>query len=88
MGWTRDLMWMLHLKLQRQKDLADSIAGLGGTFPFEETEDEKRMHTELMDTMLNDGANFHYSRALGSGLRVPKHTDIKGNAISNSVQGD
>ncbi|KAN0117277.1 hypothetical protein V8E51_003254 [Hyaloscypha variabilis] len=87
-SWTRDLMWMLHLKLQQQEDLANIIAELGGTFPFEETEDEKRMHTELMDAMVkNDGAKFHYSRAPGSGLRVPKHTDVKGDAVGSSAQG-
>ncbi len=87
-SWTRDLMWMLHLKLQQQEDLANIIAELGGTFPFEETEDEKRMHTELMDAMLkNDGAKFHYSRAPGTGLRVPKHTDVKGDAIGSSAHG-
>jgi hypothetical protein len=87
-SWTRDLMWMLHLKLQQQEDLANIIAELGGTFPFEETEDEKRMHTELMDAMLkNDGAKFHYSRAPGSGLRVPKHTDVKGDALGSPGQG-
>ena len=68
-SWTRDLMWMLHLKLQQQEDLANLIADLGGTFPFEQTEDEKRMHTELMDAMLkNNGENFSYSRTPGSGL--------------------
>jgi hypothetical protein len=87
-SWTRDLMWMLHLKLQQQEDLAQLIADLGGTFPFEETEDERRMHTELMDAMVkNDGSKFHYSRAPGSGLRVPKHTDVKGDPIGGSAQG-
>jgi hypothetical protein len=81
-SWTRDLMWMLHLKLQQQEDLANMIAELGGVFPFEQTEDEKRMHTELMDAMLkNDGGSFSYSRASGSGLRVPKHTDVKGESL-------
>jgi len=87
-SWTRDLMWMLHLKLQQQEDLANIIADLGGTFPFEETEDERRMHTELMDAMVkNDGSKFHYSRAPGSGLRVPKHTDVKGDPVGGSAQG-
>jgi hypothetical protein len=87
-GWTRDLMWMLHLQLQRQEDLGNIIAKLGGTFPFEEIEDEKRMRTELVDAMLmNDGGKFKYSRAPGSGLRVPKHTDVKGDAIGSSAQG-
>lgn len=94
-SWTRDLMWMLHQKLQQQEDLANMITELGGTFPFEETEDERRMHTELMDAMMNnDGTKFHYSRAPGSGLRVPKHTDVKGdslgahNNVDNSLSPD
>jgi hypothetical protein len=87
-SWTRDLMWMLHLKLQQQEDLANLITELGGTFPFEPTEDERRMHTELMDAMIkNDGSNFSYSRHPGSGLRVPKHTDVKGDIIGTSNHG-
>lgn len=83
-SWTRDLMWMLHLKLQQQEELANMITELGGVFPFEQTEDEKRMHTELMDAMVkNDGNNFSYSRHPGSGLRVPKHTDVKGDSIGS-----
>lgn len=81
-SWTRDLMWMLHLKLQQQEDLANLVTELGGVFPFEQTEDERRMHTELMDAMIkNDGSNFSYSRHPGSGLRVPKHTDVRGDGI-------
>ena len=87
-SWTRDLMWMLHLKLQQQEDLANIIADLGGTFPFEQTEDEKRMHTELMDAMLkNSGDDFQYTRGSGTGLRVPKHTDVKGEPLGSSGQG-
>lgn len=87
-SWTRDLMWMLHLKLQQQEDLANIIAELGGTFPFEQTEDEKRMHTELMDAMLkNHGDEFQYTRGPGSGLRVPKHTDVKGDVFGAAGQG-
>ena len=57
-NWTRELIWMLNLKLQQQEE--DLIADLGGTFHFEETEDERRMHTELMDAMAeNDGSTFH-----------------------------
>jgi hypothetical protein len=56
-SWTRELMWMLHLKLQQQENL---IADLGGTFPFEEPEDERRMYTELVDAMVkNDESTFH-----------------------------
>jgi len=88
-SWTRDLMWMLHTKLQQQEELANILAEKGIPFPFEETEDERRMHTELMDAMFkNDGSKFHYSRAPGSGLRVPKHTDVKGDPLRDSNQLD
>ena len=46
------------------------------------------MHTELMDAMLkNDGSKFEYSRAPGTGLRVPKHTDVRGEAIDRLHPG-
>lgn len=87
-SWTRDLMWMLHVKLQQQEELANIITDLGGTFPFEQTEDERRMHTELMDAMLkNDPTSFQYSRAPGTGLRVPKHTDVKGDPLGGAAHG-
>jgi hypothetical protein len=87
-SWTRDLMWMLHVKLQQQEELANLIAELGGQFPYEQTEDERRMHTELMDAMVkNDVTTFQYSRAPGTGLRVPKHTDVRGDPIGSSTHG-
>ncbi|QKX56108.1 uncharacterized protein TRUGW13939_03208 [Talaromyces rugulosus] len=83
-SWTRDLMWALHVKMQQEAELAELISSLGGTWPFEQTEDEKRMRTELLDAMeKNDPTSFTYSRAPGSGLRVPKHTNIAGNAVQN-----
>lgn len=86
-SWTRDLMWMLHTKLQQQEEIANYISELGGTFPFEPTEDERRMHTELMDAMAkNDPATFQYSRAPGTGLRVPKHTDVRGDPLSGAAR--
>jgi hypothetical protein len=82
-SWTRDLMWMLHVKLQQQEELANYIAELGGKWPFEPTEEEKRMQTELLDAVAKNGvSSFSYSRAPGTGLRVPKHTDIRGDAIN------
>ncbi|KAH8598989.1 hypothetical protein B0O99DRAFT_683718 [Bisporella sp. PMI_857] len=84
-SWTRDLMWMLHLKLQQHEELCNLVVELGGSYPFEPTEDEKRMNTELLDAMQkNDGVNFAYSRHPGSGLRVPKHTDVKGESLGGS----
>lgn len=79
-SWTRDLMWMLQLKMQQQEELMNTIAELGGHFPFEMTEDERRMQTELVEAMSkNEPGGFSYSRTSGSGLRVPHHTDYRGN---------
>ncbi|RGP59572.1 bhlh family transcription factor [Fusarium longipes] len=82
-SWTRDLMWMLHLKLQQQEEMMNTIAELGGHFPFEMTEDERRMQTELMDAFnKSENGTFSYSRTAGSGLRVPHHTDYRGDSLS------
>ncbi|KAG6214121.1 hypothetical protein E4U50_000614 [Claviceps purpurea] len=82
-SWTRDLMWMLHLKLQQQEELMNTIAELGGHFPFELTDDERRMQTELMEAISRcDSGTFSYSRTAGSGLRVPAHTDYRGESVN------
>ncbi|KAH6895174.1 bHLH family transcription factor [Thelonectria olida] len=86
-SWTRDLMWMLHLKLQQQEEMMNTITELGGHFPFELTEDERRMQTELMEALSkNENGGFSYSRTAGSGLRVPHHTDYRGDP-TNSTGG-
>lgn len=85
-GWTRDLMWALHVKMQQEAELAELISSLGGQWPFEQTEEEKRMRTEIVDALeKNDPGSFHYSRAPGTGLRVPKHTNITGDVSSNGA---
>ncbi|KAI8961759.1 hypothetical protein F5Y11DRAFT_357498 [Daldinia sp. FL1419] len=84
-SWTRDLMWMLHLKLQQQEELINTIVELGGSVPLGLTEDEKRMQTELMEAMTKNGPHtFSYSRFAGSGLRVPQHTDYRGDSLNGS----
>lgn len=88
-SWTRDLMWMLHVKLQQQEELANLIKELGGVYPFEPTEDEKRMQSELADAISkNNVPNFVYSRSHGSGLRVPKFTDVKGAPLGGNAAGE
>jgi hypothetical protein len=87
-GWTRDLMWALYVKYRQEAELAELIVKLGGSFPFTETEDEKRMRTELMDAMeKNDIGTFEYTRGHGSGLRVPKHTTIAGEPLGQLGPG-
>lgn len=81
-SWTRDLMWALHQKYVQEEELAQYITQLGGTWPFQITEDDKRMRTEVMDAMeKNDVSTFQYSRADGTGLRVPKHTTMSGEKL-------
>ena len=82
-GWCRDLMWALHQDIQREEQLRELVANLGGTWPFQMGEDEKRMRSELMDAMdKNDVSSFRYSRANGTGLRVPDHTNLAGEPLS------
>lgn len=81
-SWTRDLMWAMHVKYQQEAELAELIGSLGGTWPFEQTEEEKRMRSEILDALeRNDPTSFSYTRGPGSGLRVPKHTNIAGDAV-------
>ncbi|KAI1845624.1 hypothetical protein JX266_008235 [Neoarthrinium moseri] len=88
-SWTRDLMWMLHLKIQQQEELVNTITELGGHVPLELTEDEKRMQSELLEAMAkSEPHEFSYSRFLGSGLRVPHHTDFRGEALNGSSAVD
>lgn len=84
-SWTRDLMWMLQAKIQQQEELVNLIHDLGGHPPFGVTEDEKRMQTELLEALAkNEATEFTYSRTAGTGLRVPHHTDYKGEPLNSA----
>ncbi|KAF1984707.1 hypothetical protein K402DRAFT_134359 [Aulographum hederae CBS 113979] len=83
-SWTRDLMWLLNVKMDREEKLKQVIEQLGGQLPMEceQTEDERRMLTELGDSFDNNGRiSFRYTRGPGSGLRVPKHTNYAGEPL-------
>ncbi|KAI5839834.1 hypothetical protein DFP73DRAFT_201095 [Morchella snyderi] len=83
-GWTRDLMWSLHEKLEQEKKLRELISSLGGTFPFEPSEDDKRMSSELYTAIDKNGVqSFSYSRTPGTSLRVPGYTDYAGNPLGS-----
>jgi hypothetical protein len=83
-SWTRDLMWMLYKKLQECDDLAARLQqATGEEWASEMTEDEKRMKTEITDAIEKNGSTtFRYSRGPGSGLRVPKHTNLAGEPLN------
>ncbi|ORY02380.1 hypothetical protein BCR34DRAFT_493234 [Clohesyomyces aquaticus] len=83
-SWTRDLMWMLYKKVQEVEDLSERLRqATGEEWQTDETEEDRRMRTELMDAVEKNGVdNFKYSRGPGSGLRVPKHTNVAGEPLS------
>ncbi|KIX04979.1 uncharacterized protein Z518_05851 [Rhinocladiella mackenziei CBS 650.93] len=84
-SWTRDLMWALHQKYQQEDELASYITSLGGSWPLQVTDDEKRMRSEVMDAVeKNDASTFTYSRTDGSGLRVPRHTNLAGDRVQTN----
>ena len=91
-SWTRDLMWALQTKYQQESELAEYIGSLGGQYPFQQSEDEKRMRTELMHAIEhameeNKTTPFSYSRGPGTGLRVPLHTNAAGEPLDPSQTG-
>ena len=51
-------MWALHVKVQQEDELKEYIQSLGGQFPFQQTEDENRMRTELLTAMAREWAEF------------------------------
>jgi hypothetical protein len=81
-SWTRDLMWALHQKYQQEDELLQYIQSMGGQWPFQITDDEKRLRSEVMEAMeKNDASTFTYSRTDGSGLRVPQYTNLAGDRL-------
>ncbi|KAJ9607967.1 hypothetical protein H2200_008046 [Cladophialophora chaetospira] len=85
-AWTRDLMWGLNQKYQQEDELVQYIQSLGGQWPFQVTDDDKRMRSELLDAMeKNDSSTFSYTRTDGSGLQVPRHTNIAGERVQGQT---
>ena len=89
-AWTRDIMWYMQLKLQQEQELQELVQQLGGVWPFQPDEEEKRMSSEIMEVLSKHapaGGFTGYSRGPGSGLRVPGFTNVAGDSISNDGQG-
>jgi hypothetical protein len=88
-AWTRDMMWITHRKLRQEQELKELVASLGGTWPFTPDEEEKRMNSEICE-VLNKHAPLGgfpgYSRAPGSGLRVPGFTNVAGDSTNADGQ--
>lgn len=88
-AWTRDLMWYLRIKLQQEQQIKTKLESLGQPWPFEQTEDEKRMHSEICEILNKHAASEDmrvYSRAPGTGLRVPGYTNVAGDSMDANGQ--
>ncbi|TKA28644.1 hypothetical protein B0A50_02971 [Salinomyces thailandicus] len=83
-AWMRDLMWYMDLKLRQEQQLKELVQRLGQVWPFEQSDEEDRMHSEICEILNKhagvDGFNG-YTRAAGSGLRVPGYTNISGDSV-------
>lgn len=82
-SWTRDLMWALYNKYMQEDALQELWRQNNNEdWPFEISENDKRMRSELVDAMeKNDVSSFEYTRSNGTGLRVPRHTNIAGEPL-------
>jgi len=84
-AWSRDVLWYMQKKLEQEEKLKALVHNLGGVWPFEMTDDEHRMHseiTEVLERNLQNNNILPYSRANGTGLRVPGYTNLAGDAVS------
>ncbi|EMD00929.1 hypothetical protein BAUCODRAFT_189575 [Baudoinia panamericana UAMH 10762] len=87
--WARDLMWYTHLKLRQEEQLKELVQQLGGIWPFEQSEDERRMHSEICEVInkhVSDDSISQYTRGPGSGLRVPGFTTVAGETLNGDGQ--
>lgn len=84
-AWVRDMMWYLEKKIDQEQQLKQLLQQSGTPWPFETNEEERRMLHEITEILNkhNDHDSFDtYSRAPGSGLRVPGFTNVAGDSIS------
>jgi len=87
-SWTRDVLWYMDLKLEQEAKLKDLVASLGGVWPFESSEEENRMHSEMAEVIERNVRNSNmepYSRSNGTGLRVPGYTNLAGDPLSGDA---
>ena len=88
-AWARDLMWYLHKKMVEEQELRKIFQEFGRQWPYEQSEDEKRMHSEICEVLnkhASSGDISIYSRGPGSGLRVPGFTNVAGDPVDANGQ--
>lgn len=87
-AWTRDMLWFMHKKLNQEQHLKEYVRELGGQWPFEETDDERRMTSEFVEVLNKHqpaGGFAGYTRGPGSGLRVPGFTNLNGDSTNTET---
>ena len=73
--------------MDEEEQLKEYIRQLGGQWPFEQSEDEKRMHSELSEVISKHqttGMLTDYTRTSGTGLRVPGFTNVAGDSLTGA----
>ncbi|PNS16163.1 hypothetical protein CAC42_1926 [Sphaceloma murrayae] len=89
-SWTRDVVWYLKMKMEQEAQLEEILKNNGIDWPFSRSDDEKRMRSEIQEVIeRNVRANniTPYTRAQGTGLRVPGFTNIAGDILPNADGG-
>ena len=82
-------MWYMQLKLHQVEEAKKMLHDRGIAWPFEESQEEKRMSSEIWEVLSKHapaGGFSGYSRAPGSGLRVPGFTNVAGDSIEGEGQ--
>lgn len=85
-SWTRDVLWFLKLKMEQEAQLEELCASRGIEWPFTRSDDERRMRSEIQEVVernVRSNNVLPYTRASGSGLRVPGFTNIAGDTLPN-----
>lgn len=89
-AWSRDVVWYMQLKMEQEAQLEELVSSLGGVWPFERTDDEIRMRSEINEVVQRNirADNIQpYSRTEGSGLRVPGFTNVAGDTLRPGESG-
>ena len=82
-GWVHDLLWMLYKMICREKQLVEAAGQPAPPL----TDEEARMLSELKSAFeKNQVPDTMYSRAHGSNLFVPGHTDPSGSPLPSGSQ--
>ena len=81
-NWTRDLLGALYKKIQQQDRTKEYIDSLGGIWPFESSEDERRLQNEVIDAFDANGKTLISSRPWDSGTITELPFEMSASAVN------